>query len=104
MKQLDWFVKSDEDLTHLPIPPTFHEDQYENGIRVVSGELILISKSLPGKDVGISGVWQLPWMPILIEYNIVKPPDMSGTQQCIKCPSCQVVELTHLLLYVLIAL
>ena len=46
VKQLDWFVKSDEDLTHLPLTPTFHEDQYENGIRVVSGEQILIRKCL----------------------------------------------------------
>ncbi len=38
VQQPDWLVTADEDLTHLSLTPTFTDEDYENGIRVVTGE------------------------------------------------------------------
>ncbi len=38
VKQPEWVVRADEDPVHLLTMPTFQEDQYENGIRVVKGQ------------------------------------------------------------------
>ena len=46
------------------------------------------------RDGGVSRVGL--WVQMAMEYKIVIPPDMGGTQQCIECPPCQVVLTVYL--------
>lgn len=43
-------LSTEEDLTQLAFTPTFDEDEYQNGIKIVTSEQLLLDRLISGQE------------------------------------------------------